>query len=438
MTLLLWGNYFKFYLNRLFVILVAGAIFFQANAEDIVQPGQPAHMSQPKHHTLLIMLHLPTPHFRPDVSYSGNYTNDANRTARHRIAEELARTHGLKLVENWPMPILNVDCYLMEENEDASEQSLIELLSKDPRVAWVQTVSNFDAQSSNDPLFPIQPATKYWHLDEVRKTATGSHVLVAVVDSGVEFNHPDLDGQISVKENFVDGTSYVGENHGTGVAGVIAARAGNGVGVEGVAPGTKIMALRACWQERQNKTRCNSFTLGKALNYAVTQGAQVINLSLSGPPDRLLKQLLDVAMTRNIKIVGAIDPTQADGGFPASYPGVFAVTDHTIKSFNGNFMIAPGRDIPTTAPGARWNLVSGSSYSAAHISGMMALLSELRPSASLEKIRANLVFYSVDPTIPSSRQIDFCATIDKFIHKCACACENPKHPVESVSVVSSP
>jgi subtilisin family serine protease len=99
----------------------------------------------------------------------------------------------------------------------------------------------------------------------VRKAATGRKVTVAVVDSGIESNHPDLAGQVAVEENFVDGQKYVAELHGTAVAGVIAARAGNGVGIEGVAPDARLLALRACWQAG-SATRCNSFTLAKAIN----------------------------------------------------------------------------------------------------------------------------------------------------------------------------
>lgn len=404
--------------------LTAGLNTSTASARNDNEAEPPAQKEPEAKRRLLVMLHLPTPHFRPDVSYSGGYANDVSRTARRRIAEELARAHGLKLLEDWPMPVLNVDCFVMEETEATSEAQMMELLGKDARVAWVQTINTFDAQAKNDPLFPVQPVNKYWQLDDVRKIATGRNVVVAVIDSGVEIKHPDLAGQITLNQNFIDGNPYVGETHGTGVAGVIAARAGNGIGIEGIAPDTHVMALRACWQEPENKTRCNSFTLGKALNFALTQGVQVINMSLSGPPDRLLKQLLDAAISRNIKIVGAMDPKRADGGFPASHPGVFAVADSKTTQLASDILVAPGRDIPTTAPGARWNFVSGSSYSAAHISGMMALLSELKPSASLAQVRADLVVNPVNQSDANiSGQVNLCATLHRVTHKCACSCQ---------------
>ena len=74
-----------------------------------------------------------------------------------------------------------------------------------------------------------------------------------------------------------------------------------------------------------SRTRCNSFTLSKALNYAILNNAKIINLSLSGPPDKLLDRLLDVALERGISVVGAIDPQDSGPAFPASHRGVMGL-----------------------------------------------------------------------------------------------------------------
>jgi subtilisin family serine protease len=176
--------------------------------------------------------------------------------------------------------------------------------------------------------------------------------------------------------------------------------------------------LRACWQQAGGATRCDSFSLGKALNYALTHDAQVINMSLSGPPDRLLRELIDAACARGIKVVAAVDPDASDGGFPASHPGVFAVAATPSARLGAQVLVAPGRDVPTTAPGARWRMVSGSSYSAAHISGMMALLSELRPGLALARIREDVVAGAPHGTGGT----DFCATLARVAGRCTCVC----------------
>jgi hypothetical protein len=222
---------------------------------------------------ILVMLHLPPPHFRPDSSYGGGYGNDNGRQARHRIAAHLAQLHGLKLVDNWPMSTIGVDCFVMEVQKSAFPIRIAESLSQDRRVEWAQPMNAFHSLAHNDPLYRLQPSAATWHLAELHAVATGRHVRVAVIDSEVEDNHPDLAGQVVFKENFVASKEDVPEMHGTAVAGIIAARAGNGIGIEGVAPDAQLMSLRACWQESENFSQCNTFTLGKALNAAINHSA---------------------------------------------------------------------------------------------------------------------------------------------------------------------
>ena len=224
------------------------------------------------------------------------------------------------------------------------------------------------------------------------------------------------------------------EAHGTAVAGIIAARAGNGAGIAGIAPDARLLALRACWPERDGTTRCNSFTLGKALNFAIMNGAKIVNLSLSGPSDRLLQSLLDAAAQRGMAVVGAADPQQADGGFPASSRGVIAVGMATsgYAAAPAAVLLAPGADIPTTLPGARWAFVSGPSYAAAHVAGLVALVAQLRPSADGAELRRDILsthdsaavrnrLVSADP-LAQAGTIDACATIARITGACACSC----------------
>jgi subtilisin family serine protease len=379
-------------------------------------PGSPEHQ-------VLVMLHMAPPHYRPDASYGGRYGDDAGHSARRRIAQELARAYGLTLVNDWPMPALGIDCYVMEGAAGDSSAHLVEILSRDRRTEWVQPMNLFHTLGNNDPLYVVQPSAKSWRLNDLHRVATGRNVLVAVIDSGVEDGHPDLLGQVVNKQNFVDGSSYVAEQHGTAVAGIIAALAGNGVGIEGVAPDARLMALRACWQEVGQSANCNSFTLGKALNFAITHAAQVINLSLAGPTDRLLQRLVEVALQNGIKVVAAIDPHSASGGFPASVPGVLAVADQESGLSKRGVLLAPGHDIPTTVPGARWGFVSGSSYAAAHVSGMVALLTELRPSLTPAQIRGQIVAAeSGSGGVEPAGVIDACATIGRIAGNCTCLC----------------
>jgi subtilisin family serine protease len=278
----------------------------------------------------------------------------------------------------------------------------------------------FHGMGTEDPLYPAQPAALQWHLSDLHRLATGRNVNVAVIDSGVDERHPDLVGQVSIAENFVDGSGYAAEAHGTGVAGIIAAREGNGVGIAGVAPGARLMALRACWQApaAQEGAVCSSFTLGKALNFAITHGAHIINLSLTGPSDRLVRRLVEVAQQNGITVVGAADPREAGGGFPASCPGVLAIAEQESADRSQEFLRAPGRDIPTTLPGGRWNVVNGSSYATAHVAGLVALLRELQSVPRLTQVSNSRLIATRD----REGTIDACATIARAVGSCVCSC----------------
>jgi subtilisin family serine protease len=106
----------------------------------------------------------------------------------------------------------------------------------------------------------------------------------------------------------------------------------------------------------------------------------VLNISLTGPSGKLLARLIDKAIANGSVVVAAIDPERAGGGFPASYKGVVAVADSVSAASSFGAYRAPGQSVPTTQPNAKWYMVNGSSYSAAHVSGLFALLIEERGS----------------------------------------------------------
>lgn len=337
---------------------------------------------------ILVMLHLPPEHYRPDAEYGagGGYGDPAAAQARKRVAARLARENGLRLVGNWPMPILGIDCVVMMVPDDRSPESVAEHMSHLAGVDWAQPMHQFETQGAagthNDRLFAAQPAAEEWKLADLHRIATGRGVRVAVIDSRVDASHPDLRGRLVDDLDFVGGAEPAAEAHGTGVAGIIGARADNGVGIVGVAPGAALMGLRACWQKPgQPATICDTLSLARAITYAVEHHANVINLSLTGPRDLLLTRLVEAGLERGDAVVAAVDP-RTGTGFPASIPGVIAVAEEGLAAGKAGVYNAPGRDIPTTEPGGRWYLVSGNSYAAAHVSGLMALMRERSGKAS--------------------------------------------------------
>ena len=276
---------------------------------------------------VLVMLRVAPPHFRPDVSYAGGYTSRVGGPARRRIAEEIARQHHLTIVDDWPMPALGVDCFVMEAAGNTSRAQLVEQLSRDPRVESAQAVSLFHVLAHDDPLYPLQPSAKLWHLSDLHKVTTGRGVRIAEIDTGVEVDHPDLAGRVSLARNFVDGRADIAESHGTAVAGIIAARADDGIGIAGIAPDAKLMALRACWQPAASADAavCSSFTLAKALQFALDENTQVVNLSLGGLNDRLLRRPDRCSTGARHYDCQRRRPRCARRGFPGRFHGVLAV-----------------------------------------------------------------------------------------------------------------
>jgi hypothetical protein len=378
---------------------------------------------------VLVMLRMPPTHYRPDDNYGADYGNAPGRVARRREANVLAREHGLSLHDEWPMPALGVDCFVLDAPDRDSALREARALADDPRVESAQAMQLFrtlGAAATTDPLFDAQPAAAAWHLRQLHSIATGKGVRVAIIDSGVAVGHPDLRGQVALSRNFVDARRDVGEAHGTAVAGIIGALEGNGIGIAGVAPQARLLALRACWQQDAAASACSSFTLARALQFAIDAKAQVINMSLSGPQDRLLSRLIDAALARGISIIGAIDARTGDGGFPASHPGVVAVEGMHARTGGRTSVRAPADGIPATLPDGGWGLVSGSSFATAQVSGLVALLRQHEPGITPARLRASL---AAAPGLTLAqerpRAIDACAVLQRTAGQCACACAGP-------------
>jgi hypothetical protein len=373
---------------------------------------------------ILVMLPLAPPRYRPGPGYAGGYDARHGSGERQRTAETLAAAHGLVVVDEWPMPSLGVDCFVMEAREPARRTDIADALARDPRVESAQPVQRFETLAHDDPLYPLQPAAERWHLSELHTVTTGLTTRIAEIDSGVDVAHPDLAGQIELAENFVDGRPYAAELHGTAVAGIIAARANDGIGIAGVAPGAKLLALRACWQDTPTArgASCTSFTLAKALQFAILRKPHVINMSVGGPRDRLLERLLDAALAAGIVVVGADDPRDPQA-LPAGYPRVLrVVSDGDVRPL-ADAVRAPGRDIPAPIPGAKWNLVTGSSFAAAHISGIVALLHELDRNIGAQRVR-DLLQGSPQPGgdggAAATALVDACSVIERVARSTVC------------------
>jgi subtilisin family serine protease len=305
------------------------------------------------------------------------------------IAHELADRHHLLFVAHWPVSVLGVSCVVYEVPQTLSLQQVMADLQKDRKVSSVQQMQSFQvlgnehsaAKQYSDPYLHLQSGFKSMGIAELHSLTTGRGVRIALIDTGVDLDHPDLKGQIQYSENLAPKPSNgsLADVHGTAVAGVLSARPDNGIGIAGVAPDAEIFAFRACWPEKPDAlaARCNSFTLALALNQAIRMDCHIINLSLSGPEDPLLRRLVEKALTKGIIVAAAVPGKEKAGGFPANIPGVIAVGQGNES--NHFEVIAPGQDILTTVPHQAYDFMTGSSFATPHVAGVAALLLQLHP-----------------------------------------------------------
>ena len=152
---------------------------------------------------ILVMLRAPPPHFRPYIDDTPSYDARVPQGGQRRIAEDLAQRYDLKLVTDWPMPALGVDCFVLEAPSREAIARLVDEIARDARVESAQAMYVFHVLAHNDPLYPLQPSARLWHLAEVHKITTGRDVRIAEVDTGVEVDHPDLRGRVAVARDFV-------------------------------------------------------------------------------------------------------------------------------------------------------------------------------------------------------------------------------------------
>ncbi len=239
----------------------------------------------------------------------------------------------------------------------------------------------------SDPLFPDQWALVAIGAPEAWAALPDDlpPVTVAVIDSGICANHPDLQGRILPGYDFVqdDADPQDTFGHGCSVAGIIFANIDDGIGMAGVAPNANVMALRVL-----NETGIGTYSdVAAALVWAADHGAQVANLSLGGSmPSTVLENAVNYAVNAGVTIVAAA----GNGGnasavlYPAAYEPVISVgavdSSLNLAGFNSGGttvdMLAPGVGVLTTNLDGGHVLVSGTSFAAPHVSGAAIFYSD--------------------------------------------------------------
>ncbi|MBI2756406.1 MAG: S8 family serine peptidase [Chloroflexi bacterium] len=270
----------------------------------------------------------------------------------------------------------------------------------------------------NDPSY----AALQWNLRRISAEQawdlrpSAPDIVVAVLDTGVDYEHPDLRANLLLDEgfDFTSGTPLArdDESHGTAVAGILGAVGNNGEGVTGVAWKIKILPIKVL----NSLGRGSNSTLARAITYAVDRGARILNISSTSTDySPLLEQAVAYARERDVVVVAAAGNSGDQGNqptYPAALPGVLAVgaidEADRVPSFSqrGDYvgLLAPGVDVPSTswagAGRGAYASYSGTSIAAPHVAGVAALLWSMRPDLPSGDIIA-AIQATVDPIAPS-------------------------------------
>jgi subtilase family protein len=332
------------------------------------------------------------------------------------VMRQLERDYGLKEVSSWPIEPLHMHCAVLEVPAGRDRNTLLAELSRDKRVKLTQPMQTFATRTGyNDPYVGLQRGFEQMNVADAHPWSRGAGVKVAVIDTGADVQHPDLRGSIIGASNFVDAddAQFRRDRHGTEVAGVIAAVANNREGIVGVAPEARLLILKACWQAKSDADAalCNSFTLARALMAAYDAHAQVVNLSLAGPDDPLVSDLIREGQRRGVLFIGAAE--EVDGLMHRA--GVIEVASSGTHSPISTVLYAPGREILTLLPGGHYDFASGSSIATAQVSGVVALMLAKDPSltaqAAYRVMRDTSYAASGVSSMAGGKGIDACAAV---------------------------
>ena len=298
--------------------------------------------------------------------------------------------------------------------------------------------------SPDDPLFPGQANLAAIGWDE--SLASGSGVVVAIIDSGIDREHPDLASQLWRNPEEADGLAGVDDDangyvddvtgwdftdapglpgdgdfrvrdpdpddesgHGTHVAGIVAAAAGNGIGVAGVAPGAKLMVLRAGFTV-SGSGFLEDDDIAAAAVYAVDQGADILNMSFGDPASSpVIRDVVRYARSAGCLVVAAVGNEGSDEVFyPARMEEVVAVAaaddeGRPLAFSNWGYSVdiaAPGLAVHGPVPGGGYAQRSGTSMATAHVSGVAAVAWSRQPQLTAEQVRGALANSAADVGAP--------------------------------------
>ncbi len=310
--------------------------------------------------------------------------------------DQIARRYDLTQLESQSFALTGNTLYRWRVGGSRSVADTIGAVEDERTVASAQPNYIFSLQEdlAKKPSNRQGDASQYvlgkLQIAQAHQFVTGKNIAVAIIDSEVDVKHSDLDATI-VKSFDALGGDDKPHRHGTAMAGAIAAHKK----LMGIAPDAQLLVARAFDDAADSKG--TSFAIYKSLQWAADNNARVVNMSFAGPADPLMRRLLAAAFEKGMVLVAAAGNAGPNSPplYPAADPSVICVT--ATDSKDGVFSLAnrgkyiavaaPGVEILALAPDESYQLTTGTSVAAAHVSGLVALLLERKPSLKPAQVR---------------------------------------------------
>lgn len=396
------------------VMKVAGGV--AAMARDV--PGGPVRLLSDAESSLPTSLGIPS---------LDTLLESIGATGVHLVHREVAgASSGLASIAEVAQELSRTYVVHLDEAADAAAAAETLMAAPEVEAAEPNRFREALATTPNDPQFSLE-----WGLDKVRAPEAwdvqrgDATLIVAVVDTGIDLNHPDLAGNLVPGQDLVDlvgvsagaGFHFEGDvltrddvpqdevGHGTHVAGTIGAVTDNAVGVAGVSWFCKLMPVRVLARVVRDADGFVSGTgtavdIAAGIRWAVDHGASVINLSLGGPSDAFVERdAIAYAVASDVLVVAAMgNESTSTPKFPAAYPGVLAVgaiDQHEQRASFSNTgphigIAAPGVGVRSTFLGGGFADLSGTSMATPHVAGVGALVRSADRSLSAADTKARL------------------------------------------------
>ncbi|MGM4906643.1 S8 family serine peptidase [Tardiphaga sp. 866_E4_N2_1] len=359
--------------------------------------------------------------------------------------DALARRLRLERLSSQDFPLIGANISLFRITDNRSVETVESQMRAEADVRAVQPNFRYVLQDQvTTPALgegdPAQYALAKLRLPEAHKLSAGANVTVAVIDSGIDVAHPELADAIVGSFDAL-GSKEGAHVHGTGIAGAIVSHAR----LMGSAPRARILAIRA-FGVSQGGAESSSFVILKGINLAAINGAQVINMSFAGPQDPLIERGIAASASKGIVMVAASGNAgpKSPPLYPAANPNVIAVsaTDAYDRLFSASnrgshiAVAAPGVDIFLPAPDNKYQMTSGTSFSAAYISGLAALMIERNPQLRPNEIRSILMTTARDLGAPGRDDLFGAGAADAY--SAVSAVQGAQQPVATAPAPVTP